>query len=147
MRGQISLDIILAIAIALIALSSTIILSEDISETQSKASIRNQLKTAGTGLATVISTSAIMNNTDNVTIEYTVPKILVAGETKTQECLISIVDTDLQLTYELYDTNTGESEIIWTKVPFVSPVGMTLVPTLAAGDKLKCGQTITITKT
>lgn len=147
MKAQVSFDIILAVAVAFIALSATMVISQDIAQTQTKNSIKDQLRARGTGLATAISLSAIFNDADNATIEYTPKKIIVPGETKPEECTISISGTDLKLDYELFDTETGTSETITQNIPFVKPQGMALNPSLGAGDELKCGQKLTITKT
>ena len=61
MRGQISLDLILAITIGFFAIGAVIAVNAQIGEMQTEASIRQQLNGIGDSLATVISNSAVLS--------------------------------------------------------------------------------------
>jgi len=148
MKGQVSLDFLLAVSIALIVATGLVTLGSDIADMQAKAGIRRQLENAGTGLANVISYSAILNDAEagDATVTYSIPKIAVLGEAGKQECRIVIEEENLRLSYELIDLEAGTTETIMVEVPFVAPERMTLSPALTAGNEGKCGGTVTITR-
>lgn len=133
MRAQISLDIMLAIAIGFIAISGIVALGNEITEMQKQAGVRQQLDSIGTGLAQFISGSNALSDADSATVSFEIPEILVLGETLPQQCDIKIDkgNEELNLSYET---------VTVTKA-FVEPAGMDPLP-----DTIKCGQTITITK-
>lgn len=143
MRGQISLDFILAITIALIAAGAILAVSGQIAQTQAQASARQQLDGIGNGLAAIISTSALLNEGDSGTdITFGIPSLLIAGEKDPKPCAISINagNGTILLSYEILDTETGQSEQVNVEKRFVNPAGMT-VPASA-----ECGKEIQITK-
>lgn len=143
MRGQISLDFILAIAVALIATGAILAVSGQIAQAQAQASARQQLDGIGNGLAAVISASAMLNEADSASIEFDIPALLVAGNARPQKCAISI-DTGngtIDLSYDLIDLETGTTTPINVTKHFVNPEGMIVSPTSA-----ECGGSIQITK-
>ena len=143
MRGQISLDFILAIAIALVASGAILAVSGQISQEQAQASVRHQLDGIGNSLAAVVSHSALLNGADSASIEFDIPGLLIAGEAMPQPCTINI-DTDngtIDLSYSIIDTETGLSEYVNVAKHFVNPAGMSVFPTRA-----ECGGSIQITK-
>jgi len=146
MKGQISLDFLLAVAIALFVLAGLVLLGADVAEMQAKEGIRQQLRVVGTGLATIVSYSAVLNDagTEEAIVTYDIPKILVLGEEGKQPCTIAINGNNLELGYELFDLETGSSETISASVPFADPHGMNI--DLGQGSTGACGGTVTITK-
>ncbi|MFA4855829.1 MAG: hypothetical protein WC634_04580 [archaeon] len=143
MRGQISLDFLLAITVALIATGAILAVSGQISQTQAQASARQQLDGIGNSLGAVISYSALLNEADSASIEFDIPGLLIAGEAVPQPCTI-IINTDnntIDLSYDIIDTETGLSENVSVAKHFVNPVGMSILPTSA-----ECGGSIQITK-
>ncbi len=143
MRGQISLDIILTIAIGFIAVSSVVMISNEITAMQTQSSLRQQLNDIGNGLAQVISRSAILDDADSAIILFDIPKILVLGETKPQPCDIQIdkINDKIILSYEVINLETGDIETVSVEKGFVEPTGMNPLP-----DDIKCGETLTITR-
>ncbi len=143
MRGQISIDIILAITIGFIAVSSVVMISNEINAMQTQSSIRQQLNDIGSGLAQAISSSAILDDADSTSVSFAVPKILVLGETKTQLCDIQIdkANDKIILSYEVINLETGDIETVSVEKGFVEPTLMNALP-----DDIKCGETLTITK-
>lgn len=141
MRGQISLDFLLAITVALIAAGAILAVSGQIGQMQAQASARQQLDGIGNGLAVVISTSALLNDAGSASIDFDIPALLIAGEAKPQPCAI-IIDTGngtIWLLYEIIDLETGTTTPVNVTKHFVSPAGMN-VPTSA-----ECGGSIQIT--
>ena len=149
MKGQISLDFILTVSIALLVVSGLIVFGNDVAEMQTKIGIRQQLESVGTGLASVASYSAVLNDADSgdATITYSIPKILVLGEKERQPCKIEINGEYLELSYDFVNLETGIIEPITVNVPFVNPYGMTLNPALDSANQGTCGNPITITRT
>jgi len=139
-----SLDFILAVVAALIVLGSIAIVSDATIEMQKRSTIKQQLQSIGTGLAATITASGVLNDADNAIITYTVPKISVPGEKNQQGCDIIISGNELQLSYELFNSKTGISEIIEATVPVISPSKMTIAPKLSDTEPGKCGNIITI---
>ncbi len=148
MRGQISFDIIFAIIIAFIAVSSIVIVNGEITKMQTQASVRQQLDGIGTGLASVISASEILNDASSAAILIPVPKLMVVGERRTQACDITIAGGQITLEYDIIDIETGlavdpltgRSTVVTVQKDFKVPAGMT-VPA-----SVKCGETLAITK-
>lgn len=143
MRGQISLDIILTIAIGFIAVSSIVMISNEITAMQTQSSVRQQLNDIGNGLTQVISSSAILDDADSASVSFAIPKILALGETKPQPCDIQIdkANDKITLSYEVIDLNTGDIETVSVEKGFVEPILMNPLP-----DGIKCGETLTITR-
>lgn len=143
MRGQISLDFLLTIAVALIAASTIIAVSGQIAQTQAQASARQQLNGIGNSLAAVISYSALLNGAESANIEFDIPALLIAGNARPQPCAINI-STDngtIGLSYDLIDFETGTATTINATKYFVNPQGMSIIPINA-----KCGESIQIIK-
>ena len=142
MRGQISLDLILAITIGFFAIGAVIALSAQIDEMQTEASIRQQLNDIGNGLAAVISNSAVLNDATTASIDFDVPSLLVPGEEKPQPCTIEINKTDgtIILSYDVFDLETGTSTPVEVTKYYVNPPGMTVL------GNVKCGGMLSITK-
>ena len=143
MRGQISLDIILAIAIGFIAVSSVVMIGNEITAMQTQSSVRQQLNDIGNWLSQVISSSAILGDADSASVSFAIPKILVPGEMKPQPCDIQIdkANDKIILSYEVIDLNTGDIETVSVEKGFVEPILMNPLP-----DGIKCGETLTITR-
>ena len=140
MRGQISLDLILAIAIGFFAIGAVIAVNAQIGEMQTQASIRQQLNDIGNGLAAVISNSAVFNDFATANISFNVPSLLVPGEEKPQPCEITIAGGVINLSHEIFDLETGSSEVTNVTTRYVVPPAMT-VP-----GSVECGGTLTITR-
>ncbi len=100
MRGQVSLDFILTIVVALVVLGSIAAVGSTMIETQKSSTIRQQLDSIGNTLAAVIATSAVLDDADSASISYTIPKIAVPGEDKLQPCKIVINADEITLSYE-----------------------------------------------
>jgi len=147
MRGQISLDIILAIAIGFIAVSSMGIVGNEITQMQKEASVGQQLDSIGISLSQFISNSAILDDADSATLTFDIPEIIVIGETGTQQCEIEIdASGDLEISYELVEVATGTITLVSRTFSFVDPTpAMTISPDLSSGNEAKCGGTLTIT--
>lgn len=148
MRGQISLDFILAITIAFVAMGAVMAVNGNITETQKQASIRQQLDSIGNSLASVISASAALNDAQNAGVIFGIPWMLVAGEENPEKCDIKIGEdcagtatNAICLSYDIIDKETGllDERIEATK-RYVTPQGMT-VPASA-----ECGGNIQIIK-
>ncbi len=138
MRGQISLDLILAITIGFFAIGAVIAVNGQIGEMQEEASVRQQLHDIGNGLASVISNSAVMNDADSANIYFNIPALLVPGEETPQSCAIEIANGQIDLSYDLYDLETG----------IATPVDVTkyyVDPKMNVPASVKCGEILTIT--
>ena len=140
MRGQISLDLILAITIGFFAIGAVIAVSAQIGEMQTEASIRQQLNDIGNGVAAIISNSAVLNDAKTASIYFDVPFLLVPGEEKPQPCNITIGSGTITLIYNIFDLETGISTPIVVTKHYVDPPGMT-VP-----NSVKCGGRLYITR-
>jgi len=136
MRGQISLDFILAIVIVFIAAGTLTVVGLELEGMQKEASVRQQLNTIGTGLAAAISSSAALEDAGTATLSIDVPELLVAGEETPQKCEIGIAGDVITLSYEI-----ANGETIEVKKKFVVPGAMN-VP-----SPFKCGDVLDITKT
>ena len=141
MRGQISLDLILAITIGFFAMGAVIAVNAQIGEMQTEASIRQQLNDIGNGLASVISNSAVLNDATTATLSFDVPALLVPGEETLQPCTITISAGAITLTYNIFDLETGIDTPVEVTKHYVDPQGMT-VP-----ESAECGGRLEITKT
>ena len=139
-RGQISIDLILTILVAMLFVQGMAILMTDVAESQQKISIRSQGRailnevarlytleeelsqsfTAGTG-------AEICNTVD---ITYAVPKIRGIGERRSVDCVIDYVGNQLTLVVTL------DSETI-TVTRDTTPLDGTTFP-------IKCGETVTV---
>jgi len=136
MKAQISLDLMLAITVALIVIGTIGIVSNEATEQQKIAGIREQLDSIGTELSSVISTSMIFNDASQATVEFDVPEILVLGKMKPQPCKIQIAGKKIILSYELFNLETGIPETISVSKEFAEPVGMALpIPSIKCGEK------------
>lgn len=140
MRGQISLDIILAITIGFFAIGAVIAVSAQIGEMQTQASIRQQLHDIGNGLAAVISNSAVLNDADTASVYFDIPFLLVPGEENPQPCSITIAGGVINLSYAIFELETGNVEVINATKRYVDPPGMT-VP-----GSVECGGILAITR-
>ncbi len=140
MRGQISLDLILAITIGFFAIGAVIAVNAQIEEMQTEASIRQQLNDIGNGVASIISNSAVLNDADSASVYFDIPLLLIPGEGKPQPCAITIAGGVINLSYEIFDLATGTSETINVTKRYVVPPGMT-VP-----GNVECGGMLSITK-
>jgi len=136
MRGQISLDLILAIAIGFFAIATILAVNAQIGEMQTQASIRQQLNDIGNGLAAVISNSAVLNDGVAESIYFDVPFLLVPGEEKPQPCAITIAGGVINLSYEIFDLETGTSEAINVTKRYVVPSGMIMLGSVECGGTL-----------
>ncbi len=136
MKAQISLDLMLTIAVALVAVGSAAALGQNILEMQSDASVKAQLESIGTGLAEIISVSAVLGDADDAKAEYEIPALHVPGEKNPQTCSISLAGTNLTLSYELADLETGASRTITVSKKVIDP-GMNIT----MGN---CGETMVI---
>ena len=144
MRGQISLDLILAITIGFFAIGAVIAVSTQLGEMQTEASIRQQLNNIGNGVAAIISNSAVFNDATAANIDFDIPFLLVPGEEKPQPCAIKINETTgvITLSYDIFDLETEtSSEIKVKKYYYVEPTGTMNIPVSA-----ECGERLTITK-
>jgi hypothetical protein len=136
MKGQVSLELILAVIVAVMAGSAFSLVGTEIIDTQSEASVRHQLDGIGTSLARTISNAAFLNYADDSEVSVDIPMIAVAGSSALQSCTIRIGG----------GANNNEIDLIYApksvtvKKKFVPPAGMT-VPAAAT-----CGGTLTITK-
>ncbi len=137
MRGQVSLDFILTIVVALVVLGSIAAVGSTIIETQKSSTIRQQLDSIGNTLAAIISTSsALSDGAAGTSISYTIPKIAVPGEEKLQPCDVSIDRGNGIITL-----GYAAEPVVSVLKKFVNPAGITNVPGTA-----KCGELITISK-
>ncbi len=143
MRGQISLDLILAITIGFFAIGGVIAVNTQIGEMQSQASIRQQLNNIGNGLSAVISNSAVLNDSATASIYFDVPFLLVPGEETPQPCTIAIDDTTgtITLFYNIFDLETGTSTQVNVTKQYVVP------PLMKVPTEIECGERLAITKT
>ncbi len=142
MRGQISLDLILAIAIGFFVIGAVIAVNAQIGEMQTEASIRQQLNDIGNGLASVISNSAVLNDSTTAGVYFDIPKLLVPGEETPQPCNITIGSGVIDLSYDIFDLETGiSSEVKVTKYYYVEPTGTMDIP-----GSVECGGRLAITK-
>ena len=133
MRGQVSLDFILTIVVALVVLGSIAAVGSTLIETQKSSTIRQQLDSIGNTLAAVISTSAVLDDADSASVSYTIPKIAVPGEEKLQTCDISI------------DILSGAGTITLAYVsPDVSVEKKFVDPGMTIPQNARCGSEITI---
>jgi hypothetical protein len=141
MRGQISLDFMLAVAIGLVAAGALLAVSGQVSQGQAEAGTRQQLDGIGNGLAAVISYSAMLNDADSATVEYGIPALLIQGKAAPQGCtiLIDYAGGTIELGYTLEDEEGGAGEEILVEKHFAAPAGM-IVPASA-----ECGKKIIIT--
>ena len=134
MRGQVSLDFILTIVVALVVLGSIAAVGSTIIETQKSSTIRQQLDSIGNTLAAILTTSAALSDgATGTSVSYTILKIAVPGEEKLQPCKIVINGDEITLSYE------ATPSVDVTK-KFVDP-GMTIDST-----NLRCGGEIIISK-
>ncbi|MCX6799068.1 MAG: hypothetical protein NTW59_03170 [Candidatus Diapherotrites archaeon] len=143
-KGQISLDLLLAIIFALVILVGLNAVSEQATAMQKAVSVRQQLHATGMNVASALSTAAALNDGESgTTVAITPPLLAVPGEARLQQCDIKIADTgtDLNLSYVIVDIKTGSAETVFALVPFVIPSGMQLSPDLTATPG-KCGGTI-----
>ncbi len=148
MRGQISLDFILAITIALVAAGAILAVSGQIAQTQAQSSARQQLDGIGNGLAAIISYSAILNDagSGDASVEYSIPALLVAGKANPEKCIISIdtitgtepctisintITGTIDLSYDLIDLEADTTTPVNVTKNFVNPAGMIIYPTNA----------------
>ena len=148
MRGQISLDFILAVAIGFFAIGAVIAVSTQIGEMQTEASVRQQLHDIGNGLASVISNSAVLNDSETASVYFDVPYLLVPGEETQQKCSITIGKTcdeteasAICLSYDFFDLETGLSRTIKAEKRYVNP------PLMDLPGSVECGERLAITKT
>ncbi len=141
MRGQISLDLILAITIGFFAIGGVIAINAQIGEMQTEASVRQQLDNIGNGLAAVISNSAVLNDATTASIYFDIPFLLVPGEEKPQPCKITIGSGTITLTYNIFDLETGTSSPVEITKYYVDPE-----PEMTVSNSVECGGRLDITK-
>lgn len=143
MNAQISLDLMLAITVALIVVGTIGLVASEAMAMQAESGVRDQLDLIGNGLMTVISVSRILNDSTSARVEYDIPKLLVPGEINPQPCNIAIdtANETITLQYELYDIKTGNPKTVEVLKEFAYPEGMT-IETLGP----KCGETLVIIK-
>jgi len=135
MRGQISLDFLLAMILTMVAISTVAVVGAQISEMQKQSTVGRQLDLIGTELASAISLSALLSDSDTANLTFDLPYIAVPGQANLQECEIDILGDTLTLGYP-----DNVSPIASASKKFEMPAGMTLP------GSAKCGDTITITK-
>jgi hypothetical protein len=143
MRGQVSLDFILTIVVALVVLGSIAAVGSTIIEAQKSSTIRQQLDSIGNTLAALISTSAVLDDADSASISYTIPKIAVPGEERLQPCKIEIIGDVIKLSYEAEPTVSVEKKFV---DPRGGATGIGSTPALTAAEPGACGSLITISK-
>ena len=152
MKAQISLDFILAVFIAFVVIAAITVVGNEMRVMQTHSSARQQLRSIGTGLAAVITSSAALDDADTAEIKIEIPKLLVPGERALQKCKIVILGNDLNLSYDSVGIDINAGGTVWTLVPFVDPSPdksiphMKLTPALTKADPGECGKTLTITK-
>jgi hypothetical protein len=137
MKGQISLDLILTIAVALVAVGSVSVLGQSIFSMQADDSVKQQLDDIGTGLAEIISVSAVLEDADSARVEYDIPGLLVPGEGRTQPCEIQIGGGNIRLSYERFDREAGTSTIIFVDKKYIEPAGMSVPATASCGSRIE----------
>jgi hypothetical protein len=143
MRAQISLDFLLAIAIAAVALGAIVLAGNEITELQKVSSVRQQLDSIGIELSRIISTSAILDDADPASIDFEIPELLAIGEQSPGPCDIAIDRDNEQITLSYTIINAEDptkNKLIQVTKTFVEPENMTISPL-----NTRCGETITIT--
>jgi len=134
MKGQVSLELIFAAMVAILAASSFSLVGTEITQVQRESGIRQQLNAIGTGLASSVSKSGLLDDSDSAIISIDIPMISVIGMSAKQDCAIAIGGgLGAGVMTLTYDTVTVTKS-------FVVPAGMT-VPNSA-----NCGGTLTITR-
>jgi hypothetical protein len=129
MRGQVSLDFILTIVVALVVLGSIAAVGSTIIETQKSSTIRQQLDSIGNTLAAILTTSAALSDgAAGTSVSYTIPKIAVPGEERLQPCDIAIGAGTIALTYGSPDVSVSKK----------------FVNSAVSSQNVKCGDKITI---
>ncbi|MBN2067504.1 MAG: hypothetical protein JW744_03480 [Candidatus Diapherotrites archaeon] len=135
-KGQISLEFIIAIVVALVVFGSISVVATSMIEMQKASSVRQQLDSVGNGLAAIISTSAVLDDADTALVSYSIPKIAVPGEKELQACNISIDNETGTITLSY---SAGMNAVV--EKAFVNPSGMAITP-----ESATCGGILIITK-
>lgn len=142
MRAQISLDFLLAIAIAAVALGAVVLIGNEMTELQKVSSVRQQLDTIGVELGRIISTSAVLDDADPASIDFQIPELLVMGERGSQPCSI-IIDRGTQeitLSYTIVNVeDPALNKLVEVTKTFVDPQNMVITPLNPT-----CGENLTI---
>ena len=143
MRAQISLDFLLAIAIAAVALGAVSLIGNEMIELQTVSSVRQQLDTIGVEMSRIISTSAVLDDADPASINFQIPELLVLGEIEPQPCSITIdrANEEISLAYTIINLeDPAQNKLVSVTKTFVDPENMTISPL----DPI-CGEDLTIT--
>ncbi len=133
MKGQVSLELILAVIVAVMAGSAFSLVGTEIIDMQREASVRHQLDGIGTSLASAISNTALLNDGDTVSVSVSIPMIAVVGTGSLQSCTI-VIGGGLGV-----GTMTLTHDTVTVTKNYVDPAGMTLP------GQAVCGGTMTIT--
>jgi len=138
MKAQVSLDFILTITIAFLAVSSIILLGNEMTDQQKISSVREQLDVIGNQIANVVSVSNVLNDASVVSVELDIPKINVLGEKNPESCNIDISGGLITLSYEMFDQETGNVlETVTVEKGYVEPTGLQVPRSIQCGEKLE----------
>ena len=99
-KGQVSFDLILAVIVALIFIAGLQVVSGNLKEVNTRASVRNQEKLIAMDIYRIASSSRALQD-GSFTVEYKTPKIIVPGKDLPEACTINLsagtVSYDLEI--------------------------------------------------
>ncbi len=119
-KGQISIDLIFALIVALIASGSFILISDSFKESNSKMMLENQLSAEATNIATFITSSNVMSGTTFIA-EKSIGTVFYKGQVfhpdvnilaDLNKVVVSTKTEDLTITKEAYFGNPQNARIV-----------------------------------
>ena len=128
-RGQLSLDLLLALVVALIFFSLFNIYTNNLEQQVDESKLKQDMKTI---LYDVYATIG-MAKTYEVQINYTSPRLLLSQNSPSINCTVNV---DISDSGSITVTVTGTETVSFADINLM---GVTMV------DEFSCGQTITIT--
>jgi len=105
-KGQISLDLILAIIITFIFASTMQTIIAGMNESQQEISVINQQKEIGNKILNVLNSEKTFSDSENFNVKYLVPNIIVLGD-KESGCNIAITSSVISISSTFNEKNIG----------------------------------------
>ena len=124
-KGQISLDLMLAIIIAIVFVGSIALVAGVMADNAKIDSIRSQERQIGNEIAEVLNSATVLTGGDFFSVNYVVPRIRTANlaeNARPVNCTIQILTDEIIITY--IDLEGVETK---TRVPFaIDSAGMNI---------------------
>ena len=97
MKGQISIDLILAIIITFVFAGAMQSVISGMNETQSKISVINHQKEIGNNIAEILAMGKSLEDGQSFLVKYSIPDVIVFGDIETG-CEIRILPDEITIT-------------------------------------------------